>query len=127
MPHIAQKRATKHKVQTKGNNMYIKEIKDEIRDYLEESKSEYREGITFEEIAHERFNNDYYIIGYYECNQWLENHDIGQFEALQWLIDYEKENFGEHFFKIEDINSETVVNRICCHLALEIAYELDCQ
>lgn len=41
------------------------------------------------------FNEDYYIIGYYQAEQWLKNHDIGVFEALETVHDYEKENFGE--------------------------------
>jgi hypothetical protein len=55
------------------------------------------------------FNEDYYIIGYRECSDWLENHDIGEFEAAGICQRYERDNFGES--RIFD-NSVTVVNML---------------
>jgi hypothetical protein len=31
------------------------------------------------------FNEDYYIIGYYEAEQWLKGHNISPFEAIEVL------------------------------------------
>ena len=55
------------------------------------------------------FNEDYYIIGYYECNQWLKAHDIDCFEAIEEVINYENDNFGE---TTTSINSESIVNML---------------
>jgi hypothetical protein len=41
------------------------------------------------------FNEDYYVIGYYNAQQWLKEHDISAFEAIQVCQQYEKDNFGE--------------------------------
>jgi len=56
------------------------------------------------------FNEDYYLIGYYECSQWLKKHEIGEFEAAGICQKYELDNFGEST-NIYD-NSEKVVNML---------------
>lgn len=55
------------------------------------------------------FNEDYYLIGYYEYGQWLKRHDIGEFEAAGICQQYEIDNFGES--RIYD-NAETTVNML---------------
>lgn len=54
------------------------------------------------------FNEDHYMIGYYNCEQWLKGHDISAFEAIGDIQEYENDNFGEIYTKLD--NSETVVN-----------------
>lgn len=44
---------------------------------------------------HLLFNEDYYLIGYYECEKWLKKNDISPFEAIEICQEYEKDNFGE--------------------------------
>ena len=56
------------------------------------------------------FNEDYYIIGYYQASQWLKTHDLGEFEAAAICTQYELDNFGE-LGKVYD-NSETTVNML---------------
>jgi hypothetical protein len=56
------------------------------------------------------FNEDYYLIGYYECEQWLKRHNISAFEAINICQSYEKENFGE--ISGNYTNSEKVVNML---------------
>lgn len=56
------------------------------------------------------FNEDYYLIGYYECSQWLKRHGIGEFEAVGICTQYEIDNFGQPG-KVYD-NSESVVNML---------------
>ena len=53
------------------------------------------------------FNEDYYIIGYYNAEQWLKEHGVSAFEAIQVCQDYERDNFGE--CRAYD-NAESVVN-----------------
>lgn len=56
------------------------------------------------------FNQDYYLIGYYECEKWLESNNISAFEAISICQEYEKENFGEITNKYD--NAEKVVNML---------------
>ena len=65
------------------------------------------------------FNQDYFIIGYYQAEQWLI--DDGRnytFEVLGYVLEQEKEIFGE----IQTIfdNAETLVN----HYAYWLGYEV---
>lgn len=68
------------------------------------------------------FNEDYYIIGYYEASQWLKNHNIGEFEASGICQQYEIDNFGES--KVYD-NSESVVNMLAYIYGEEIIFSLN--
>ena len=56
------------------------------------------------------FNEDYYIIGYYQASEWLKRHDIDAFEAIGTCQEYELENFGE-ITKVYN-NSEVTVNML---------------
>ncbi len=64
----------------------------------------------FEELHHYAFNEDYYIIGYYQASEWLKKHDIDAFEAIAEVIEWQQSVFGEVTIKPEDINSEKIVN-----------------
>jgi hypothetical protein len=66
------------------------------------------------------FNEDYYVIGYYNAEQWLNEHDISAFEAIQVCQQYEKDNFGE--CRIYD-NAEALVNMYTYILGEEWMYE----
>ena len=45
------------------------------------------------------FNEDYFIIGHYQAQQFLGNHS---FRAIEYVQDYEKDNFGEVSTEITD-------------------------
>ena len=86
----------------------IESVKNELLEHI-------KDGITYGQISneniedwhHDLFNVDYYIIGYYQCSQWLKKHNINPFEAIETVVNYEKENFGTIH---TDINSEAIVN-----------------
>jgi len=65
------------------------------------------------------FNEDSYIIGYYNASQWLKKHDIKRPEAIFICKQYEIDNFGES--KIYD-NSESVVNMLAYIYGDELIY-----
>ncbi len=71
------------------------------------------------------FNEDYYIIGYYNAEKWLLKHGISAFEAIGVCQEYERDNLGE-MFKIYD-NAETVVNMLAYIYGEEIIYSLDAE
>lgn len=54
------------------------------------------------------FNEDYYIIGYYEAEKWLEGENRSTWDAIRTIQKYEKEQFGEIYTDLSD--SEKVVN-----------------
>jgi hypothetical protein len=51
------------------------------------------EGTEVSEIHNELFNTDYFIIGYYQAEQWLKEYGI--FAAIETIKNYEQDNFGE--------------------------------
>jgi hypothetical protein len=61
-----------------------------------------------EEWHNVAFNEDYYLIGYYNCEKWLVEHDVSAFEAINEIVQYEQESFGEVNTKLD--NAESVVN-----------------
>lgn len=68
------------------------------------------------------FNEDYYIIGYYNAEEWLKGHNISPFEAIETIRDYEMENFGEVSTKFD--NPESVVNMYIYILGEQIIQEM---
>ena len=68
------------------------------------------------------FNEDYYIIGYFESGEWLKNHNIGEFEAAVICQQYELDNFGETTIYS---NAETVVNMLAYIYGEELIYSTD--
>lgn len=59
------------------------------------------------DLHHELFNTDYFIIGYYDAEQWLIK-NVGIFQAIEEIKQYEQDNFGE--VNTDLSSSEKVVN-----------------
>jgi len=83
---------------------------EEIKEHLEDSIKNYdnetiEQLIEDNELHHEIFNTDYYIIGTYEAKQWLGNK---AFDIIGFIQEYEKLNFGEVYTDLSD--AEKVVN-----------------
>ncbi|MCB0448432.1 MAG: hypothetical protein KDD03_13175 [Gelidibacter sp.] len=68
------------------------------------------------------FNEDYYMIGYYECSEWLKKHGIGEFEAAGICTQYEIDNFGESTTVYD--NSEKAVNMLAYIYGEELLGEI---
>tara|TARA_R100000458_G_C8048360_1_gene96621 strand:+ start:128 stop:475 length:348 start_codon:yes stop_codon:yes gene_type:complete len=105
--------------------MNTETIKTELQEYIIEEMQNYDFGIRevedldLNDLHHELFNQDYYLIGYYKCEQWLKNHNINIFEGINFVQDYERMNFGE--FK-QYKNAEELVNMIVYIIGEEILY-----
>ena len=65
------------------------------------------------------FNQNYYLIGYYQCSEWLKRHNLDVFEAIEICQQYEIDNFGEA--AIYD-NSEKTVNMLAYIYGEELIY-----
>jgi len=69
------------------------------------------------------FNESHYIIGYYQCSEWLKLHDVDAFDAIGTVVEYEQDNFGEVLTKVD--NSETVVNMYVYILGEELLSDIN--
>ena len=79
----------------------------------------------FEELHYHAFNEDYYIIGYYQAEQWLKQHDVSPFEAIRDVVEWETDNIGESILKPDYINAERIVNMYVYMLGEELLSEFD--
>tara|TARA_R110000787_G_scaffold17123_1_gene53990 strand:- start:725 stop:1078 length:354 start_codon:yes stop_codon:yes gene_type:complete len=68
------------------------------------------------------FNEDYYLIGYYQCSEWLKKHDIGEFEAAGICQQYDIDHFGES--QVYN-NSEKAVNMLAYIYGDELIHSFD--
>jgi len=59
------------------------------------------------DLHHHLFNEDYFIIGYYQAEEWLKA-GPGIFNAIEYIKQYEMDNFGEVHTDLS--SSESVVN-----------------
>jgi hypothetical protein len=99
-------------------------MKNSIREELTEHLNETIENIdSNDEIHFHAFNEDYYIIGYYQAEQWLKKHGLEVFEAIGICQEFEKEHFGE--LQTTYDNAETLVNHLVYWYGLELCNELE--
>jgi hypothetical protein len=85
----------------------MQELKAELINHIIDHVNECNDDQDFGELHNECFNQDYYIIGYYQAKEWLKHHDLDAFDVINEVIEYEKDNFGE---VNTEINSESIVN-----------------
>ena len=104
--------------------MNTETIKTELQEYIKDNINYYEDTILnsrepIQDLHHELFNQDYYLIGYYNCEQWLKHHNLNTFEAIRFCQEYEKDNFGDcKQYK----NAEELVNMIVYIIGEEILY-----
>ena len=96
-----------------------KSINQEISSYIASSISDYI-GADIDDLHHRLFNEDYYIIGYYQADQWLKQHDLSAFDAIDFVQEYERNNFGETYTKI---NAEAIVNMLVYIVGEQVLWE----
>jgi len=100
-------------------------VKEELTEHIQENITELeRQGEkprSLEDLHFECFNTDYYIIGCYNCEQWLKKHNISIFKGIEFVQNYERDNFGDDAVQTYD-NAEKLVNMITYILGEEIIY-----
>ena len=74
------------------NDQYkYEEIKSHFDDFInDENNKDFIEN-NLEDLHHEIFNTDFYIIGRYEASQWLGDQ---VFNVINFIKEYENDNFG---------------------------------
>ncbi len=101
-------------------------IREELSEYIAERVEEmkrYKElPEDTQDLHHALFNQDYYIIGYYNAEQWLMSHRLAVFEAISIVQEYENEQFGE--CRMYD-NAESIVNMLAYIYGEELLNELN--
>ena len=101
-----------------------KEIKERLEDYLNENNLSLSQALEDEELHHKVYNEDYFIIGYYNAEQWLidEENNNRTFEVLGYVMEKEEEEFG-YISTVYD-NAETLVNHYAYWLGSEVISDL---
>ena len=98
------------------------ELQEHLNDFITENNDR-KWARDIQDLHHEAFNQDYYIIGYYQAEQWLKKHNISVFEAIQFCQDYEIEQFGEYYKRYD--NAESLVNMMTYIIGEELVYKLN--
>ena len=94
------------------------EIKEYFNDYINENKEYLEEdspNYWKDDLHHNAFNNDYYIIGTYQAKQWLGDMT---FDVINFIKEYEQFNFGEVYTDLSD--PEKIVNMYAYIIGEEI-------
>ena len=81
------------------------EIKAHFEDFINDSNNKDIVENNLDDLHHEIFNTDYYIIGRYEATKWLGDQ---VFNVINIIKEYENDNFGEVNTDFSEV--EKVVN-----------------
>jgi hypothetical protein len=84
------------------------QLENEIRNHVVENIKDYV-GIPVCDIHHNLFNQDYWVIGYYNAEQEILKHG-SVFDAIAKIKEYEDFNFGEIYTDVS--SSEKVCNML---------------
>ena len=95
-------------------------LKQDVKDYLiQQLQDDVGLDNDINDLHHYLINEDYFLIGYYNCRKWLEKESV--FEAIEKIKDYEESNFGEVTTDFSD--EEKTANMLAYVLADEILNE----
>lgn len=75
-----------------------------------------------DDLHHKLFNEDYFVIGYYNASEWMKKNNIDAFDLIDYVQTYEREHFGQ---VSTEINSESMVNMYAYIRGAELLNELD--
>ena len=81
------------------------EIKAHFEDFINDTNNKDIVENNLDDLHHEIFNTDYYIIGRYEATKWLGDQ---VFNVINIIKEYENDNFGEVNTDFSEV--EKVVN-----------------
>ena len=98
----------------------MQELKQDVKDYIiQQLNDDVGLDQHISDLHHYLLNEDYFIIGYYQAEQWLKKDSI--FNAIEIIKDYEQSNFGEVSTDLS--SSENVANMLAYILGEEILFE----
>ena len=95
--------------------------KQDVKDYIiDQLESDIGLDQHISDLHHYLLNEDYFIIGYYQAEQWLKKDNSSVFEAIETIREYEQSNFGQVSTDLS--SSENVANMLAFILGEEILY-----
>ena len=95
-------------------------LKQDVKDYLiQQLQDDVGLDNDINDLHHYLINQDYFLIGYYNCRKWLDKERV--FEAIEKIREYEESNFGE--VTTDFSNEEKTANMLAYVLADEILNE----
>ena len=99
-----------------------KETRNELIEFtIDALKDSISENTYACDVHHEIFNTDYYIIGRYKAEQFLQNSGVGIFGAIDIIKEYEESQFGEVSTDLSE--AERVCNMLVYIIGEEILSE----
>ena len=101
-----------------SNQYKYKEIKAHFEDFINDTNNKDIVENNLDDLHHEIFNTDYYIIGRYEATKWLGDQ---VFNIINIIKEYENDNFGEVNTDFSEV--EKVVNMYVYIIGEEIVNE----
>ena len=98
--------------------------KEDVKDYIiQQLNDDVGLDQHISDLHHYLLNEDYFIIGYYQAEQWLKKDNGSIFEAIETIKDYEQSNFGQVSTDLS--SSENVANMLAYILGEQILYNND--
>ena len=95
-------------------------LKEDVKNYIiEQLYDDVGLDQNINDLHHYLLNEDYFIIGYYQAEQWLKKDSI--FNAIEKIKDYEQTNFGQVSTDLS--SSENVANMLAYILGEEILFD----
>ena len=100
----------------------MQELKQDVKNYIIQQLND-DVGLDQHicDLHHYLLNEDYFIIGYYQAEQWLKKDSI--FNAIEIIKNYENDNFGQVSTDLS--SSENVANMLAYILGEEILFNND--
>ena len=98
--------------------------KQDVKEYIiDQLESDVGLDQHISDMHHFLLNEDYFIIGYYQAEQWLKKDNGSIFEAIETIREYEQSNFGQVTTDLS--SSENVANSLAYILGEQILYNND--
>lgn len=107
---------------TKNSNFEHKTISEIAQSAIEKLHDGIGNNTYGCDLHNELFNQDYYIIGRYDAEQWLQNNG-GIFNCIETVKEYEKSNFGECSTDLSE--PEKIVNMMVYIIGEEVLSECE--
>ena len=100
----------------------MNELKEDVKNYIiDQLNDDVGLNQHISDLHHYVLNEDYFIIGSWRAEQWLNKDSI--FNAIETIKDYEQSNFGEVSTDLS--SSENVANMLAYILGEEILFNND--
>jgi len=99
-------------------------LKEDVKNYIiQQLNDDVGLDQHISDLHHYLLNENYFIIGSWQAEQWLKKDNSSIFEAIETIKDYEQSNFGQVSTNLS--SSENVANMLAYILGEEILFNND--